>query len=118
MHRDPVVCRDGTSLSIQASHGHYSLPRSSDCSAYSHVEILHYGKKFPLRWYIQEDGIHKRVPANVVRKTILQHGGMVGGELPPLVDNIDFIQRIQERLQIIRFYFSVRIKETIRIWSR
>ena len=118
MHRDPVVCRDGTSLSIQASSGHYSLPRSNDCNAYSHVEILHYGKKFPLRWYMERDGIHRRVPADVVKKTILQHGGMIEGELPPLVEDINFIQRIRERIQIIKFYFYSRIQDTINVWSR
>lgn len=52
MVRETLVCKDGTELSIQASHLHYSFPKS-DKGPYDAVEVLFEDlPPFSLRKYV------------------------------------------------------------------
>jgi len=110
-----VICADGFRMSVQASKGHYSEPRI-DNAVYASVEVggisepepllfehMEFLPKYDEEWNIIEetaseklhrqvevstDAVYGWVPADVILKVIAKHGGQVGGELPPLVQNI------------------------------
>lgn len=73
--RPHYLCKDGFSISIQASVGHYCIPKKTllDCN-YSHVEI-----GFPssfeetLNPYMQSEDIFAQVPVEIVDKIIKKH---------------------------------------------
>ena len=72
--RLPILCADGTIISVQASSGHYCSPRSDNPDkGYGSVEIR-IGDGEPEGW----------IPAGRVMEIIAEHGGAVGGQLPPL----------------------------------
>ena len=87
---DLIKCADGFSMSVQASRGSYCSPRD-DSGPYDSVEV-----GFPSSFdvYLHEyaedpdkptDTVYGWVPADTVVMCIDAHGGMVSGELPPLV---------------------------------
>ena len=87
---DLIKCADGFSMSVQASRGSYCSPRD-DHGPYDSVEV-----GFPssfdvyLHQYAEDPGqptntVYGWVPADTVIMCIDAHGGMVSGELPPLV---------------------------------
>ena len=85
-----VVCADGFTMSVQASERNYSTPRD-DVGPYTEVEVgfpssfdvyLHKYAENPDK---PTDTVYGWVPADTVMMCIDAHGGMVGGELPPLV---------------------------------
>ena len=87
---DLIKCADGFSMSVQASRGSYCSPRD-DSGPYDSVEV-----GFPssfdvyLHEYAEDPGqptntVYGWVPADTVMMCIDAHGGMVSGELPPLV---------------------------------
>ena len=87
---DLIKCADGFSMSVQASRGSYCSPRD-DSGPYDSVEV-----GFPssfdvyLHQYAEDPGqptntVYGWVPADTVIMCIDAHGGMVSGELPPLV---------------------------------
>ena len=87
---DLIKCADGFSMSVQASRGSYCSPRD-DSGPYDSVEV-----GFPssfdvyLHEYAEDPGqptntVYGWVPADTVIMCIDAHGGMVSGELPPLV---------------------------------
>ena len=87
---DLIKCADGFSMSVQASRGSYCSPRD-DSGPYDSVEV-----GFPSSFdvYLHEyaedpdkptDTVYGWVPADTVIMCIDAHGGMVSGELPPLV---------------------------------
>ena len=39
MKRTPILCNDGTLISVQASSRHYCSPKSDDARSYGAVEI-------------------------------------------------------------------------------
>ena len=70
---DNVECADGTTISIQASQFHYSIPRS-DCGPYTHVEVwlatapvteFDYDEEYPSAY----------IPIEKVVEFIDNHGG-------------------------------------------
>ena len=86
----PVKCADGFTMSVQASQTNYSNPRD-DVGPYIEVEV-----GFPSAWdyHLSEyaenpdtptETVYGYVPADKVILCIDSHGGMVDGELPPLV---------------------------------
>ena len=86
----PVECADGFTMSVQASQTNYSNPRD-DVGPYTEVEV-----GFPSAWdyhlssYAENpdkptETVYGYVPADKVIMCIDAHGGMVSGELPPLV---------------------------------
>lgn len=83
MMRTPILCADGTIISVQASSTHYCSPKSDAAFSYSAVEIMieypnnpeHYNCVEKTEYYCS---------AEKLMKLINEHGGIVGGELPPL----------------------------------
>ena len=97
--RAAIVCRDGFTMSVQASDYHYCTPRINDAPSYLEVEIGFptererlldkYVEGFGLWVYKDDDfdftsAVYPYVPAEVVIEVIMKHGGMVGGNLPNL----------------------------------
>ncbi len=85
-----VVCEDGFSMSVQASRTHYCTPRD-DVGPYTHVEVgFPSSYDFYLSRYAEDPGeptgtVYGWVPADTIIMCIDAHGGMVEGDLPPLV---------------------------------
>ena len=83
MMRTPILCADGTIISVQASSRHYCSPKSDAAFSYSAVEVLielpnnpeHYNSAEKTEYYCS---------AERLMELINEHGGIVGGELPPL----------------------------------
>lgn len=82
-----IVCRDGFSMSIQASSRHYCEPRD-EAGPYFSVEV-----GFPssydiyLNEYAEDPSdptatVYGWVPAHVIRMCIDGHGGVDTGQLP------------------------------------
>jgi hypothetical protein len=86
-----VVCADGFSVSIQAHDGAYCEPRrDSHTAGYQSVELGYPNRPcIFINEYAEDssrptDTVYSYVPASVVRKMLLAHGGIVDGECPPL----------------------------------
>jgi hypothetical protein len=86
--RAPIVCKDGLTMSIQASSMHHCTPENDD-GPYTEVEI---GKlSAPVselddygEWSEDSDyRVYNFVPLALVVAIIAEHGGIVSGELPP-----------------------------------
>ena len=87
---DMVKCADGFTMSVQASKGSYCSPRD-DSGPYDSVEVgFPSSYDFYLHEYAEDPDkptqtVYGWVPADTVMMCIDAHGGMVSGELPPLV---------------------------------
>ena len=87
---DLIKCADGFSMSVQASKGSYCSPRD-DSGPYDSVEVgFPSSYDYYLHQYAEDpekptDTVYGWVPADTVMMCIDAHGGMVSGELPPLV---------------------------------
>lgn len=68
-----VVCKDGTTISVQASFHHYCTPRS-DLGPYTHVEVW-CASVVPTEFDYNEDGPSAQVPIELVAQFIDNHGG-------------------------------------------
>ncbi len=85
-----VKCADGFSMSVQASRTHYCNPQN-DRGPYDCVEVgFPSSYDFYLRNYAEDPGdptgtVYGYVPADTISMCIDAHGGMVEGELPPLI---------------------------------
>ena len=85
-----VVCSDGFTMSVQASQRNYSSPRD-DQGPYTEVEVgFPSSYDYHLNPYAENpdkptETVYGYVPADTVIMCIDSHGGMVEGELPPLV---------------------------------
>ena len=77
-----TVCKDGFSMSVQASEFHYCEPRNN-AGPYTHLEVgfpsdyeellLPYAEMYMDG---EDTGIYPRVPAEVVEAIISKHGGL------------------------------------------
>ena len=87
-HNNKVVCKDGFSMSVQASERNYCSPRD-DVGPYTAVEV-----GFPSSYdlFLHEyadnpetptESVYGWVPTVVVQLCIDSHGGMISGEIPP-----------------------------------
>ena len=90
---EPVVCKDGFSMSVQASLHHRCRPRIHNAAIYYEVEV---GLTLDdeLMEYAECDdygdpSVYNHVPTHVVAKIITKHGGAVKGELPPGVMSVN-----------------------------
>jgi hypothetical protein len=77
----PIHCKDGTTLSIQASRLHYCRPRTDD-GPYTKVEVGYPDIDPPPSWSEYADGeypssVYGYVPIDLVREFIESHGGEV-----------------------------------------
>ena len=96
-----VVCADGFSVSVQASGFNYCSPRTDE-GPWESVECGFPSGKDPIleKWaetpdaeickdtgYVQT--VYGWVPSQVILKVIESHGGLVGGELPEMVPDLE-----------------------------
>ena len=87
---ETIVCKNGFSMSVQASRTNYCSPRD-DMGPYSQVEIGFPSKREELIIEWAEDPgdptetVYGYVPSEIVWDVILKNGGYAGGELPPLI---------------------------------
>ena len=86
---EPVTCRDGYRVSVQASRGHYCEPRYSDEPlAYQEVELGYPSAPDPLLegWAEDEsrptETVYPYVPVHLVRELLANHGGVESGTVP------------------------------------
>ena len=85
-----IVCKNGFSMSVQASEFNYCEPKNNT-GPYASVEIGYPSKMEELLINWAEDPgnptetVYGWVPSEVVWDVILKNGGYVEGELPPLV---------------------------------
>lgn len=70
--RPAIRCADGCVYSVQASSGHWSIPRSND-GPWTHVEV--WARRRDGRWLTTEPEAY--VDINVVNRRIARHGGPV-----------------------------------------
>ena len=97
-----AICKDGFSLSIQASEASYCLPRENDAERYMKVEVGFPSKPEPLLApYQSGDGAMSNdvflfVPVPVVALILIKHGGMVEGELPAGVASFALPDKTQD----------------------
>tara|TARA_R100000908_G_C3753916_1_gene148258 strand:- start:2039 stop:2392 length:354 start_codon:yes stop_codon:yes gene_type:complete len=81
--RTPILCADGTIISVQASSTHYCSPRSDAAFAYGMVEIM-IDKPNDPEHYNKVEKNEGWVSGERVLALIAKHGGIIGGQLPPL----------------------------------
>ena len=83
-----VKCKDGFSVSIQASRSDYCSPRIDDAWEYAEVEL---GYPSQPDWLIMEYAedetqpvktVYGYVPVETVYLLLTKHGGVVEGEVP------------------------------------
>ena len=55
--RPQIVCVDGVTLSVQASNGHYCIPREDDMRFYPHVEVGYPSIRPPQVWEQYFEGV-------------------------------------------------------------
>ena len=79
--RTPILCNDGTVISVQASSRHYCSPKSDDAHSYGAVEIQ---ITRDAESYNDTDNTLNFVNVRDLFALIDQCGGIAGGELPPL----------------------------------
>jgi hypothetical protein len=97
MNRERLKCKDGVSLSVQASEAHYCTPRVNGADHYSAVEVGYIedaegvALEPPESWRDHTDGtgfpasVYAWVPRELVEKFVEDHGGSDhDGILPPL----------------------------------
>ena len=83
-----VLCKDGFSMSVQASSTHYCSPRIDNATQYSSVEIGFPSHPESLITAYAEDSssptgtVYPYVPAHLVTLIITKHGGMDSGQVP------------------------------------
>ncbi len=85
---DPVVCRDGFTMSVQASSVHYSIPRFKTLTTgkYERWEVMPLSRPLPrvlAKYKTEREGLTVGtvcgfVPTEVVDAIIAKHGGLEG----------------------------------------
>lgn len=84
--RNRVFCKDGFSISIQASRGHYCEPRETFEGPYEKVELGYPNKFDPMIANYAEEGddtrlftrsVYPYVPIEVVDNLLEKHGGII-----------------------------------------
>jgi hypothetical protein len=94
---EQIVCKDGFTMSVQANHGAYCVPRVDDAEKYVEVEVGFPSKAEALliEWAEDRnkptDTVYGYVPAERVALVCAKHGGVVSGDLPPGIPRIDAI---------------------------
>lgn len=74
--RDPLVCKDGFIISIQASEVHY-CNKCDNSDKYKTVEIDYISKEEPeLLPYCEDTTLYYCVPVEIVNRIIRKHGGI------------------------------------------
>lgn len=71
----PVRCKDGTTMSVQASTTHYSTPQEN-IGPYTHVEVWYCGSPETWSEYGNGDEPYAYIPIELVVAEIDRRGGM------------------------------------------
>tara|TARA_Y100001938_G_C8064376_1_gene419283 strand:+ start:1229 stop:1612 length:384 start_codon:yes stop_codon:yes gene_type:complete len=96
--RVPILCTDGTIISVQASSTHYCSPKSDEAFAYGAVEIL-IDKPNDPEGYNKTTKMESYCSADRLMRLIIKHGGIIGGQLPPLnFGNEHIVQAAQHKI--------------------
>lgn len=81
--RQLLMCKDGFTMSVQASRTHYCEPKQDNLQEYTHVEIGRLSEVESLLLMYAEDGEHPTetiypyVPVEDVEEIIRKHGGLI-----------------------------------------
>ena len=75
MPTSEITCADGSTLSVQATAGHYCTPRN-DVGPYTHVEVGYPTGKIP-DWWDDSDNVMGYVDVELVIDHINSCGGVV-----------------------------------------
>ncbi len=84
-----VTCKDGFTMSVQASEGAYCTPRIDNASKYVAVEVGFPSDRENLLMEWAEspekptETVYGYVPVTQITLVVAKHGGIVSGELPP-----------------------------------
>lgn len=79
--RPAIVCKDGLTLSVQGSYGHWSIPRENNYE-FEKVEVGYPSQAVPALLEYAEDKkkptktVYPFVPVSVVQQVINEHGGI------------------------------------------
>ncbi len=93
-----ITCLDKASVSIQANQSAYCTPRN-DVGPYTEIEAGFPSVEPPISWhpYAEDrnltDTVYGYMPSHLVWEFIDAHGGMIDGELPPMVKQLVFQPR-------------------------
>ncbi len=85
--RPAAKCKDGTTISIQASETHYSTPRQNGLDYYTTVELGYPSvEDADLKEFAEDkenltDTVYGYVPIDVVDAFVEKHGGIIGKEI-------------------------------------
>ncbi len=77
-HFPRIVCKDGSSISVQASEFTYCTPRENK-GPYTEVEVGYPQGEVPASWKPynnEEDSIYAYLPIELVEEFITLHGGI------------------------------------------
>ena len=83
-----IYCKDGFSMSVQASETSYCTPRENSATRYESVEVGFPSAEEPMlmEWaedpHRPTDTVYAYVPVEVVNLVIAKHGGVTAGEAP------------------------------------
>jgi len=98
--RIPILCTDGTIISVQASSTHGCSPKSDEAFAYGAVEIL-IDKPNDPEGYNKVDKVESWCSAARLMRLIEMHGGIIGGQLPPLdFGNSDIVHHALHKIAV------------------
>jgi len=83
-HLRPCIhCKDGTTLSVQASRTHYCVPRIGGTGPYNHVEVMPdvappetWAEYYDGDWEEGKTGVFGYIPVEIVENFINEHGGI------------------------------------------
>lgn len=82
MNRPRLWCKDGYSISVQASRYHYCSPRINGASEYYEVELGYPSmedcliNEYAEDWTEPMDTVYGYVPVRIVNELIEKHGGI------------------------------------------
>ena len=98
---DPIVCKSGLKMSVQASSTHYCDPQD-DTGPYTSVEAGYPTEPVPeLIPFIDgmsndfTESVYAWVPLELVRQVVFVRGGLESGELPPHVETQIHLEKIE-----------------------
>lgn len=75
--RPSIVCKDGFTMSVQASRFHWCSPREDEAELYTHVEVgFPSQEEETLAPYAHGEDVFGYVPVDIVWAIIVKHGGV------------------------------------------
>lgn len=86
---EPIKCKDGFEMSVQANRLVYCKPQEDGATRYSQVEVGFPSEEEELLMPYAGDEtkpietVYAWVPVHVVSLVIAKHGGIVSGKVPP-----------------------------------